>query len=134
MAYPTTDPGLFELHANVRNLLKAVTGNVKQCAAGTCDLYGLDRPTRPGDVLYLDDTLRREESHMCGAAPAIGFRAVVLNLLMFLTGDKKSACKGCGAPVWWLMTKRAKRAPYTENALNHFADCPKADTFRKGRA
>ena len=46
------------------------------------------------------------------------------------TVGRESECKGCGKKIWWVMTKNNRAAPYTETALNHFADCPKAAEFR----
>lgn len=51
--------------------------------------------------------------------------------LLKTIGAKPGACKGCGTPVWWVTTKNGKSAPFTSEALNHFADCPKAASFRK---
>ena len=39
-------------------------------------------------------------------------------------------CRGCGAPIWWVVHRNGKRAPYTEQGLNHFIDCTKAGQFR----
>lgn len=39
-------------------------------------------------------------------------------------------CKGCGAPIWWVVHRNGRRAPCTEQGLNHFADCPQAGQFR----
>jgi hypothetical protein len=54
----------------------------------------------------------------------------VLIDLLFKIADH-SDCKGCGAKVFWLTHKNGKKAPYTEAGLNHFADCPAADRFKK---
>lgn len=43
----------------------------------------------------------------------------------------RSACKGCGKPIWWVKMRSGKVAPYTDEAINHFADCPMADRFRR---
>lgn len=40
-------------------------------------------------------------------------------------------CKGCGAPIWWIIHLNGKRVPYNLEGLNHFADCPNASTFRR---
>lgn len=52
----------------------------------------------------------------------------VLRLLKQV-GDE-SKCKGCGATIYWVRHKNGKKAPYTVEGLNHFADCPKAQSFR----
>ena len=51
-------------------------------------------------------------------------------LFLRLIGDA-AACRGCGEPIWWVILKTGNRAPYTAHLLNHFADCPMAETFRK---
>ena len=45
--------------------------------------------------------------------------------------SKSSNCHGCGKEIYWITLKSGKKAPYTPEALNHFADCEKADLFRK---
>jgi hypothetical protein len=40
-------------------------------------------------------------------------------------------CSGCGASVWFVRHLNGKRVPYTAAGLNHFADCPAANLFRK---
>lgn len=40
-------------------------------------------------------------------------------------------CSGCGKKIWWVTHLNGNTAPYTEEGLNHFADCPKAQSFRK---
>jgi len=51
--------------------------------------------------------------------------------LLNLVGTK-TECKGCGADMWWVKhEKTGKTAPYNSEALNHFADCPKAGRFKK---
>lgn len=44
---------------------------------------------------------------------------------------RRTACSGCGRTIWFVRTAAGKQAPYTDEALNHFADCPKSDRFRK---
>lgn len=42
------------------------------------------------------------------------------------------ACKGCGKTIWWIRHRTSgKPAPYTEEGLNHFADCPQRAQFKK---
>ena len=42
-------------------------------------------------------------------------------------------CRGCQRDIWWVVHKNGKKAPYTRRGLNHFADCPKAASFRKDK-
>ncbi len=51
--------------------------------------------------------------------------------LFLRIGADQSVCKGCGVPIWWLKHSNGNLAPYTINALNHFTDCKKAESFRK---
>lgn len=44
---------------------------------------------------------------------------------------EEGSCKGCQAPIYWVVHRNGKRAPYTVDGLNHFADCPAANLFRK---
>lgn len=45
-------------------------------------------------------------------------------------GADEAACKGCGRKIFWVKTKNGKNAPFTEDGLNHFADCPESAKFR----
>lgn len=40
-------------------------------------------------------------------------------------------CKGCGAMVKFVKHKTGANPPYTQDALNHFIDCPKRKEFKK---
>lgn len=56
----------------------------------------------------------------------------VLRLLAAI-GDA-GTCKGCGRPIWWVKSKAGKIMPVTDEALNHFVDCPRAAQFKKPKA
>lgn len=58
--------------------------------------------------------------------------ARAIRALLNTLGDLGS-CRGCGATIWWIETKRSRKAPYTAAAINHFADCPKSAAFRGAR-
>jgi len=53
-------------------------------------------------------------------------------------GDR-SQCRGCGADIWWVLTKNKKpngehkKFPVSQAFISHFADCPASDRFRKKR-
>ncbi len=40
-------------------------------------------------------------------------------------------CSGCGAAIFWVVTKNGKRAPFNADAVSHWATCPQAESFRK---
>lgn len=63
-------------------------------------------------------------------------------------GADQVACKGCGAPVYWILTKKQKKMPVDCHAgagcqtptterpgfgVSHFATCPQAAQFRSPR-
>jgi len=52
--------------------------------------------------------------------------------LLDQVGDRRP-CRGatCKAIIWYVRLKTGKVAPYTADALNHFADCPDAAAFKK---
>jgi len=53
-----------------------------------------------------------------------------VTVLLRLIGEP-AQCRGCGAEIYWVVHRNGKRAPYTLLGLNHFADCPAAQSFRK---
>jgi len=55
-----------------------------------------------------------------------------INLLLKLVGSQ-GQCKGCGLEIYWVRHNNGKKAPYTKDGLNHFADCKVADRFRKSK-
>lgn len=50
-------------------------------------------------------------------------------LLDIVGGQGK--CKGCGAKVWWVVTKHGKRMPISDSGISHFVDCPESERFRR---
>lgn len=54
-----------------------------------------------------------------------------IDRLMKAIGAEPGTCRACGRVIWWVKHANGKRAPYTTEGLNHFADCPNANEFRK---
>lgn len=52
----------------------------------------------------------------------------------FLNGlAQQSRCRECDRPIWFIKNPRSGRSmPITADLINHFVDCPKAESFRKG--
>ena len=48
------------------------------------------------------------------------------------TGTPKAQCRGCGALIYWIKTKKGKNMPVDADGQPHWATCEKADTFRRG--
>jgi hypothetical protein len=55
--------------------------------------------------------------------------ANIINLLRQI-GDP-GQCQACGALIFWVRTKNGRSMPVSTAAVSHFADCPKADLFRR---
>ena len=51
--------------------------------------------------------------------------------LLRVIGATEGQCRGCGIDIWWVTHANGKKAPYTKQGLNHFADCPKAKEFKR---
>lgn len=67
--------------------------------------------------------------------PMITTEQLQRNILRLLSaiGDART-CKGCGRQIWWVRSKAGKTMPITDEALNHFVDCPQAAQFKKPKA
>jgi hypothetical protein len=57
-------------------------------------------------------------------------QAEVMKRLLALVGNE-SACRSCGAVIFFVRHRNGKEVPYTGVGLNHFIDCPAADNFRR---
>lgn len=55
---------------------------------------------------------------------------------LFCLIGKQDTCKACHAPIWFVLHRNGKWAPYTADAVNHFVTCPHAQRFKstKGAA
>lgn len=49
--------------------------------------------------------------------------------LLKIVGDE-STCRSCSRTIYWVKTRNGKRAPYTDQGISHFADCPNAAKHR----
>jgi hypothetical protein len=55
----------------------------------------------------------------------------VVKLLKMASGEP-TTCSACGADIWFVtMIKTGKKNPIGSDGISHYANCPKADTFRK---
>lgn len=53
-----------------------------------------------------------------------------ISKLLANIGDS-GTCRGCQAPIFWVVHKNGKKVPYTPEGLNHFIDCSAAARFKK---
>jgi hypothetical protein len=53
--------------------------------------------------------------------------------LLSLVAKECRACRACGMTIYMVEHANGKMAPYTADGVNHFANCPKAEQFRKPR-
>ncbi len=78
-----------------------------------------------------------EQASLFGDEPApnspddIGFRAVIR--FQIPADARSSACRSCGATVFWIETHRAKWMPVDRDGTSHFANCPHAAQHRRPR-
>ncbi len=50
-----------------------------------------------------------------------------------MTPTNTGTCRGCGQTVLWVITASGKKMPLNNvTPSSHFANCPNADSFRKG--
>ncbi len=54
----------------------------------------------------------------------------LLSLLQQISVEQRP-CRRCGRPLYFVRLKSGKLAPYTGEGVDHFVDCPYADTFRR---
>lgn len=64
-------------------------------------------------------------------AEMVAFYRDRISTLYVSLGAEQGQCNSCGRPIWWVTTKNGKAAPFTQDALNHFGDCPHAAQHRK---
>lgn len=51
--------------------------------------------------------------------------------LLMLVAEEVRPCKACGVQLAFVRHNTGKLAPYTMDGLNHFVNCPEAESFRK---
>lgn len=115
----------FELRAHVRRFLAMVWGPPEGSCA-TCELPIHSGRGRSGALVHIDE-LFRDHQQTCPGPVAegwdTGYREKVGRLVAAL--GEPGTCRSCSRPIWWVkMLKTGKAAPFTDAALNHFADCP----------
>lgn len=49
------------------------------------------------------------------------------------TADNESLCRSCRAEILWCVTPAKRKAPINRDGTSHFATCPEAASWRKGR-
>ncbi len=59
------------------------------------------------------------------------FDALAATVKGFLLRTARIDKCACGAQIFWVQHLSGATAPYTENALTHFASCPNADQHRR---
>lgn len=57
-------------------------------------------------------------------------RKTVLALVKNMSGGS-TKCRGCEASIYWVKNHEGKAYPVTELGLNHFADCPAREQFKR---
>lgn len=55
-----------------------------------------------------------------------------IRVLLTMIAGEPARCK-CGREIWFIRMKSGRCSPITDEGLSHFADCPNAADFRKGK-
>jgi hypothetical protein len=42
-----------------------------------------------------------------------------------------STCRGCEAPIYWVVSPKGRNVPVDEDGTCHFDTCPNADAFKR---
>lgn len=50
-----------------------------------------------------------------------------------IRGANEGRCQACQARIWWVKMPSGKAMPVQDNGISHFAECPEAKRFRKGK-
>jgi hypothetical protein len=72
----------------------------------------------------LSELVKKPSSHL----PTIEDR---VRHLLTLIAEEIRPCKACEATLYFVRHTNGARAPYTEDAVNHFVNCPKANDFKR---
>lgn len=56
-----------------------------------------------------------------------------MSALLQHVAEEVRPCKACGTQLAFVRHRNGKIAPYTLDGVNHFATCPKAEQFRRGK-
>lgn len=48
-----------------------------------------------------------------------------------LAASQASACRSCGAPIYWRVTEAGKPTPVNLDGTTHWATCPQAGTWHR---
>lgn len=115
----------FELRGHVRAFLKMLWGQ-PESSCPTCELPIHTGRGRSGALAHIDELFRDHASGCPGPVAEgwdVGYREKVARLVAAF--GEPGACRSCGRKIWWVkMPKSGRPAPFTDAALNHFADCP----------
>lgn len=57
--------------------------------------------------------------------------SAIVEYRLIKLGVKIFECTKCKRKILYLLTKNRRSSPVTLNLVSHFADCPKAQYFRK---
>jgi len=85
----------------------------------------------------VDATIRESQSAGDLPADAVRYRVALAELaertcaLLARTSKEIRPCKACGTTLYFIEHSNGVRAPYTADAVNHFANCPEAKRFRR---
>jgi len=95
----------------------------------TCQRCNLAHAPGP-EAGSIDFEASPEAHEFPGGASCIEAQALAMRTLLERC-FQPDTCRGCQAPIFWVLHRNGKRVPYTPAGLNHFIDCPEAAKFKK---
>jgi hypothetical protein len=98
---------------------------------------GLAAQQAADDVISEAEGRREEQSGRKGGCESSEQTSRLLALedrvfdLLWRAAKEIRPCKACGVTLYFIEHASGKIAPYTADAVNHFANCPEAKQFRR---
>lgn len=111
------------------------TGTVKALGDAVNEIHVLLWDSAPRELeAALEEARAAVNPYETIEALLAGSRAMAANVRKLLTmlAGPPTPCRNCGRDIWFVTNpKTGKSNPITEEALNHFADCPGAKEFKR---
>ncbi len=120
------------LMASYWRLTSAIERKVHEETSGMPDWIASDTAKEIRETAYLEERRiwgagmdRLCELYEVPEAPPMAQQSLMENA---------EHCKSCGAEIWWSISTKGKPVPMSKaTGVTHFADCPHAKTWSKGK-
>ena len=112
-----------------------------QCVLDSTDAFllvmnlqlALTHPNNQGEGGRVIQDIARKLQIILGKQSRKAFDALELGWENKVYQNNQSQCKACGAPIVWVRTKSGKWTPQDLDGGSHWATCPEAHKFKKGK-